>query len=67
MSATIIPFPRKTTAAHTGELLRQAFPVPPRDDELDILVQWAGKLVDNAADYQAVDCFILRLDAYDAR
>lgn len=48
-------------------LLRQAIPMPPRDDELDILVQWARKLIDNAADYQAVDCFILRLDEYDKR
>jgi hypothetical protein len=71
MSAKIIPFtPRKQDNEHltlTGQNLRQAVAVPSRDAELDLLLQIGGKLLDNLEVHKAIDCWLVRLDAWEER
>lgn len=70
MSAEVIAFPSKPVdearLALVGGALRDAIPLASKDAELQLLIQIADRLVDNIVDYE-VDCFIVRLDQYDAR
>lgn len=70
MTAQVIAFPTKPIDderfAMVGGALRDAVPLASKDAELDLLVQIADRLVDNIVDYE-VDCFIVRLDQYEAR
>lgn len=70
MTAQIIAFPTKPVdearLALVGGALRDALPLAHKDAELDLLIQIADRLVGNIVDYE-VDCFIVRLDQYDAR
>ncbi|WP_156359715.1 hypothetical protein [Sphingomonas sp. Leaf28] len=70
MSAQIIPFPhRKPDAdrlALVGENVKTALPIAASDPELDLLLQIGGKLLDNLNDYQAIDVWLARLDAFEA-
>lgn len=71
MTATILQFPKRTADAQrladVGELLKAAHPVAPRDAELDLLLQIGGKLLDNLNDHTAIDCWLVRLDAWEGR
>lgn len=68
MSAKIIPFtPRKQSKeqlALMGETLRQAVALPPRDAELDLLLQIGGKLLDNLNE-QELDRWVGRIDTWE--
>lgn len=71
MTAQIIPFPLRTVdaerLAQAGELIKKAVPVPTSaDPELDMLLQIGGKLLDNLNDFEAVDCWIVRLEEWEA-
>lgn len=70
MTAQIIPFPSKPIDAERlallGEQIKNAVPVAPRDAELDLLLQIGGKLIDNIMDYEAVDCWLVRVDEWTA-
>jgi len=71
MTATILQFPKRTTDAErladVGELLKAAHPLAQRGAELDLLLQIGGKLLDNLNDYTAIDCWLVRLEAWEAR
>ncbi|WP_293965738.1 hypothetical protein [Sphingomonas sp.] len=71
MTATIIAFPHRTInlqrLALVGTALRDAIPIAPRDAELDLLLTIGGKLLDNLADHTAVDCWLVRLDEWEAK
>ncbi len=70
MTATILAFPSRKQneerLAQVGESLRVATPLPSRDPELDLLLQIGGKLLDNLNDHVAVDCWLARLDQWEA-
>lgn len=77
MTAQIILFPSKPEdrerLALVGAALKDAMPLPPRDLELDMLLQIGGKLLDNLNGYQRPDCsglmdaWLDRLDAWDVK
>jgi len=70
MTAQVISFPSKpideARLALVGSALREAVPLARKDAELQLLMQIADRLVGNIVDYD-VDCFLVRLDQYDAR
>ncbi len=70
MTATILQFPKRTTDAErialAGSALQAAIPLPSKDAELDLLLQIGGKLLDNLNDFEAVDCWLVRLDQWEA-
>lgn len=71
MSATIIAFPSRKLDSErldlTAQSLAAAIPVPASDPELDLLLKIGGKLLDNLNDFQAIDCWLARVDARDNR
>jgi hypothetical protein len=70
VTATILQFPKRTTDAErialAGSALQAAIPLPSKDAELDLLLQIGGKLLDNLNDFEAVDCWLVRLDQWEA-
>lgn len=70
MTAQVISFPAKLVdearLAMVGSALRDAVPIASKDAELDLLIQIADRRVGNIVDYD-VECFIVRLDQYEAR
>ncbi len=72
MTAQIIPFPSRNVDAErltrAGEVMRRAVLVPTSaDPELDMLLQIGGKLLDNLDDFEAADCWIVRLEEWEAK
>lgn len=71
MTAQIIPFPTRGAderLAQVGQLMKTAVPVPTSaDPELDMLLKIGGKLLDNLNDFEAVDCWIVRLEEWEAK
>ena len=69
MSATILAFTRKPTSASriatTGEHLRVAYPVPPRDAELDVVIHMASGLLSSMTEQRCDRC-LDRLERWEA-
>lgn len=72
MTAQIIPFPSRTLDAKrlawVGAVLNAAVPLPQAaDPELDMLLKIGSKLLDNLNDFEAVDCWLVRLDEWEGK